>query len=538
MGLDKSIIIEIIQENQEVKDWIETAREMHAELKALFYGEEYKELILRIEHIESEKKAKARKNYSRPIVDTNEKILRPVDNIYSATGGSKHYDLSPKDTKTLLEHLSNVRGGYSLDRFLETFWSKDLYVVDPSGVMFLESDKEKIYPTYKSIDNIRDYKSGGLQLEWILFDPIDLEDGRKKWRFVDNEYDYIIIQDGDQFMFLDDESFKHEIGYCPGRVNSDIIQLGKQYRLSPLHSIIPTEREFIRDRSILSMFKFLNGFSTPYRPKIICPECKGLGKTGASDCDSCDGKGFILDKDVTDEIIIPIDLNRDEPIPLPSDFAGFITPDLEIWNQYNDESKRLFNEMFETVWGTRESDEVKDQTAMGVIMNTQPMVTRLDKWSKVDESHEKAFTEMIANYYLSKDKSKEIANINNGRNFIIQPPEFLLKEYQESKIKKDPITVLDSKLIEYLTSKYKNDLKKLDLELKKKKLEPYVHYDIMVINTIYGNVEAQKKGLFTDFWEKANKEKDILVLEKEMNEFFNQNIKQDENSSGEVSPTG
>ena len=531
-------IFEKIKEVEKLPEWVQQARDYHKDMKALIYGDEFKDLLLKIEHIETEKKAAARKKYARSIKDINNKILEPVSNVYSATGGGKDFNkLTKEESKKLLQSLKDVRGGLSLERWLQTYWSKDLYNVDPSGLMFLEWKDEKAYPTYKSIDCIQYYKANGMNIEYVIFSPKKTEEGNNIWRVVDDAKDYTIEQKDDIFNIIEDETIDNPFKKCPGRINSDKQQFGKEYRLAPIDSIIETEKELLRDRSILTIYKFLNGFSTPYKPKVICPTCRGTKKNGTQSCSDCDGKGVVLDKDVTDEIIIPIDLNSDKQIPLPTNFAGFISPDLEIWNQYREELKVLFNECFETIWGTRESEQVKDQTAMGVIMNAQPMVSRLNQWSDVAQSHEEYFTELLANFHLDKEPDNRVAIITYGRNYIIQPPEYLLDQYQKSKEQKDPVTILDRKLSEYLTSKYKNDPESLKKELIKKTLEPYIHMTIEEVNSIYGNKEAMKKGLFTDWWESLSKfDIKIEVLQKEMDTWMNDKINnlklnKDENSS-------
>ena len=42
-----------------------------------------------------------------------------------------------------------------------------------------------------------------------------------------------------------------------------------------------------------------------------------------NDCGNCDATGFMQGADVTDEITLPIDLDSDSPVALPTDFAGF-----------------------------------------------------------------------------------------------------------------------------------------------------------------------------------------------------------------------
>ena len=45
---------------RQVPKWVLDARENHKELKAIVYGDEYKALLLKVEHIEEGKKALAR----------------------------------------------------------------------------------------------------------------------------------------------------------------------------------------------------------------------------------------------------------------------------------------------------------------------------------------------------------------------------------------------------------------------------------------------------------------------------------------------
>lgn len=524
-------VIALIKSLDKVPGWVEKARAYHHDMKALVYGDEYRELLLRIEHIEpSGKKADARRNYARPIKDINAKLLDPVDNVYAAQGGIKEYILpSDAQKEELLSHLSNARDGKSLEQWLQAYWSKDLYNIDPSGLMFLEWKDDKAWITYKSIDAIRTYGENGMNIEYVVFEPKEIDGNKKHWRVVDDAIDYTIIQDGQTFTVAEEHTFKNPFGYCPGHICSDKKHMGKDYRLAPLDDIIDSQKEFLRDRSILTIYKFLNGFATPFRPRIICRSCQGTRKKGIEDCTDCDGQGYVKDgTDVVSEIIIPVDLDNENGIQLPTNFAGYITPPLEIWDQYRTEQKVMFSEMFEALWGTRESEEVKDQTAMGAILNTQPMISKLNSWSNVAESHESFFTEMFANFYITtKDKNVKISNIVYGRNYIIQPPEFLFSEYQQARKDNAPVTILDRKLSEYITSKHKNDPSTLRIELMKKDLEPYVHFDLKTVFDIFGVVEAKKKAMFTDFWETlsiADKTKTKEQLEIIRDGWFSKNI--------------
>jgi hypothetical protein len=532
-------IIDILKSLKNVPKWVVKARDYQRETVAIMYGDGYTDLITQIEHIEDSKRAASRAKYSRSVKDSISKILNPIDNVFSANGGIKKYYLEGERKKTFINIISNIRDGLSLEQWLHRFWAKDLYNIDPSGLMMLERDnKGEMYPTYKSINCIRYYSERGLNVNFVIFEPTKGENNTLIWRIVDDTYDYIIRQDNEIFAEVTDRRIAHLFGTCPCRIISDKTQMGELIRLAFIDSIIEIYKEVLRDRSILIAHKFLNGFCIPYLPEIICPKCHGTKKNGIDSCDACNGTGIILKPDVLSKITIPIDLNSDNPVQLPSNFAGFISPDLAIWDQYIKEEKRLTNEAFEVIWGTRES-EIKDQTAMAVILNTQPMIAKLNSISDVVQSHEQAFTEMIANGLGYSREGKRVSEIAYGRDYIVQPPEFLLKEYQLSNEKNDPIAIRDRKLTEYLTSKYKNDPQSLHIELLKKDLEPYVHFDLKTIKEIYGIGEAQKKGLFTDWWESL-KETDKLKTKEQLealrDKWYNSKIMVNINNNVNLNP--
>lgn len=508
MILDEPQIIDLLKVNQTLSSYTKRSREESEELKALVKGKRFTELLIsKIEQIEGEKRAIARKKYSRSITDFFERLLRLIDNVYHSNGGSKYYDIKGKDNEVVLSHISKVRDGMTLQRWLETYWV-DVYHCDPAGVIFLEYKKEddraKSYPTYKSINTIRDYKPKGQKVDYILFEPINALDERKNdykiWRLVDDVKDYQIIQRGDQFMIDEENTTEHPFGQCPAIINSNIIDiLDKDYlRKSPIDPIVELCKEYARDQSIKTIFKFLHGIPIHWRYVTTCRSCHGTKKDGNNICKTCDGKGFYESKDVTDMVNIPTP-KKDDQIITP-DISGYISPDLDTWTKYNEELKALETVAFKTHWGTHiQSGE--NETATGRFIDVQPVMNRLNKYADVSENIEKNLTEWIVNGLLpSKDKNKAVYNVNYGRRYIIEGADVILDRYEKAKEKGDNTVILDRLFNEYLNSKYKNDPKWLIINLKKANIEPYIHYTIEQVNEIFGNESAQKKGLFDEFW--------------------------------------
>jgi hypothetical protein len=63
-----------------------------------------------------------------------------------------------------------------------------------------------------------------------------------------------------------------------------------------------------------------------------------------------------------------------------------------------------------------------------------------------------------------------------------------------------------------------------NVQLKKARLEPYIHQTTKEINELFGKKEAYKKAIFADFWESCEQSKPIEVLQNEFNEFVKQSI--------------
>lgn len=523
--------------------WVMKAREMHKTLKGLVYGDEFKEQILRIEHIEKQQSAQARINYSRPIKGINRKLRAPINFVYSATGGSVEFgDLSDSNIAELSKELENVRGGSSLRNWLQTYWAKDLRIVDPNGLVFFEHKDQEIYPTYKSIDNIRCYGKEGISVEWVLFEPQKTEQGQL-WRIVTTEWDATFLQVGEVFTAVEELTFKNQFkGVVPAFVCSEIEQLGKEHRFSPFDAIIEEQQEYMRDQSILTIYKFKKGFPLPYRPAIMCPDCHGERKVSYTEggqqsfgiCPTCNGEGEVKTSDVIDEIIIPLDPTSSEPTPFDPNLIGFVSPDLETWNQYKDELKRFEVSMFEEQWGTRET-EARDLTATGMYLNLQPFISELDSWSAICERVETFSMNLIGRFKFQSDNVS--TRVVLGRNYIIQPTEYLVEQYQNAKKDNAPVTILDRMLHDVILSRFGRDPQQLRIELIKKKLEPYVHYDVLTVNQVFGATEAQKKMLFVDWWESlhyTDMQKSAEQLEVLRDTYFQTKIVNNGNTSEEV----
>lgn len=530
MILDENQISDIFKKSLKVPHYINKGREYAKEAFAIVEGDNFaEELISKIEHIESTNKAIARRKYSRSVKDLVKRLSQPIGNIYSSVGGSKVYDIEVEKTKQeFMKNVSHVAGNMSLEKWLRQNWMP-LYHTDPNGVVMYEYKDEKAYPCYKSINVIRNYKLSGQNIEWILFEPEKhkTENGiQLRWRLIDDSFDRIYVQEGDEFRLLEEETLENPFRVVPGVVNSDISKLGEDWRVSPFDTIFELLKEYAADQSIKTIYKRLCGFPIHWRYVSQCRECTGVGKNGEGNvCGSCDGNGYLTRGDVTDMVTLPVPEEGDTVIA--PNIAGFISPDLETWDKYNEELKILEEYAYRTHWSIASTNDADGQTetATGRYIDLQPQINKLNEYADTAEWVESEMSEMLLNFLdATKSVEDKYIYINYGRRYILESSDTILEKYHTAKDNGDSVTILDRLLNEYITAKYKNDPKQLRESLLKSLVEPNVHYKVDEINNIFGVKETAKKTMFGKWWELyADVDKSPEALIQEYDNWFNQN---------------
>lgn len=523
--------LEKIKKYLTTPQWILQARSKSDELKALVTGEKFHELLIdRIEHIESSKRAIARRKYAKDIRDMFNRVFKKRYNVFEAVGGSEVVRIESETLKSTFENIiSNFKGQKSIEKYLsDTFFN--LWDVDPNGVIFLEYEMEngvikECYPTYKSINDIRYYDADGQEIEYIIFEPktykLDNNQLSKIWRFVDSQNEYFFIQDGNSFRFFEEKSFVHPFKQVPGIIISDNSIVGSDIRVSMVDQVSELAKDYARDKSVLTIYKFQNGFPIHWRYEQKCRPCQGTGKTGAEPCKICNGKGILQKSDVTD--VVSVTPPREGDPVLTPNVAGYVNPSIEVWKQYNDDLKQMEMKIESTIWGTMEQAAGND-TATGKFIDTQPITNELSKISSNVEFVHNFLAKMVLNLVTPIDTNQVYYYKSYGRRYIIESPDVILNKYNESKEKGDPVTILDRLLNEFIVSKYKSDLYMQSTQLKKARLEPYIHLTVKEVFDMFGKVEAFKKAIFGDFWENADQFKDYDTLLNEFNQYANQKM--------------
>ena len=526
---DETSVIEFIKANSNTPQWVNDARDNSKVLRALVLGEDFlKVLINRIEKIESIDRATSRKKYSKDVRDLFTRVMQPRISVFTAHGGSIHNNISSKSTSDkVVDALTNFKGQKSNKKYLSEEFFK-LSDTDPNGLMMLEyKDDEDIFPTYKSIDDIRRYLSNGQLCEYVLFEPVNrILDNQtwKEWRLVDDKTDWRVKQKGTEFSIIEKPStFEHPFSNVPAVILSDIQKTGSELRVSSLFPIEELSKDFARDKSIKTIYKFQHGFPRHWRYDPKCRPCTGTGKTGNEDCSHCGGTGSLRVNDVTD--VTTLDFPReDDPIVTPN-LEGFSTPDLETWLRMTEELKDIEESMDSTMWGDRRINRSTSQekTATETFVNIQQVHNRLGGFTDNVEWVNSQLIKWVEDWANGSPKVDQEYIETYGRMYIVTSPEVILQEYDAAREAGANNTVLDKLLDEYLLSKYQTDPQTLELMQKKRELEPYIHNSTSDVNEWFGAKEAEKKVLFPKFWNQAETNKDLTVLEAEMKEYFNTN---------------
>ena len=491
--------------------------------------------LAKIDYFEKPELLALRQKYSPSNEDFFGRIHRPIDKIWNASGGSANYYIAEDSKPKLLEKLSNVRNGYKLRQWLQTFWLMPSHY-DPMGMVFMEVGNKETYPTYKSCHDVFDYpQPKGRIFDYIVFKVDDKISAEKEdeskandiyYRVVDDAYDYLIKWDGKKAYIIKKETFKNYFGFVPAITNGDIFDpITKQY-ISPDDEIIGIADQHLRDRSVLTMFKLHHGFPLKWLYGSDCPTCNGTKKVAGKNCQSCSGTGKKSKYDVSETIIVPYPKAGD---PLPTSYAGFYTPPVETWNKMDESIAEQYKDAHYTKWGTNQledSDSSQPATATGRFIDVQPVNDALNKYSDSAEYVESWIVDMIGKFNFKSYKGNEI---NYGRRFLIEPPDVIWKKYQDARTSGAPTSSLTFLYMQWLQAEFRSDSVELGKQIKLMKLDTFFHISLSQASAIIKNPDDYIRKLYFEDWVNQLQPNDLItktldVLRKMRDDFMNKKI--------------
>lgn len=483
--------------------------------------------IKHCEHFASPEIHKVQKEYAISNKDLFGRILQQEDLVFSARGGSSYFSLPDADENSMNAILDNVRDGYSLRKWVRNF-ALQAYRADPMGVIFMEMETAKvdtagrmqeprIYPTYKSIHGIHDYKTSGRKLEYICFrlsagecraygindDSIKNVPADKPstfFRVVDDAKDLVVELKEGEVRLVTNMTQKNPIANTlnrtPGFVVSDLVRFYDPAEfVSPVDLVVELADTFLYDRSIRDLQKKYHGFAKAVEPLLKCSTCSGEGFVGAKACPDCTpngatkGSGYKLKTKVSDVSKFPL-----EVLETGFDFKrifGYVTPDIESWEKQDRSLDDLEELMEMTYWGTirmkrpKPGENGNDTTATEVKSNDAPKEARLNMTADWVEDTENRIADFIGQHWFDNWKK---ASIRLGRDYILKTADELMEAYQTMRTKGAPDFTLDEALEKYYRAKYQNSPLMMVKYMKMLDVEPFPHIAI-----------SQAKGIITNF---------------------------------------
>ena len=528
--------------NAPEKPLIKWAREMNDKLLLHVEGVGLQDFLARINNYENEEQFKAREKHAISNKFITEELLRPTDNAFNARGGSNNYKFKTNKERSeveLRQIFSNIKRSESLYAYMEYGWF-NRFITDPNGLIVIEVDSEEVeagereaYPTYKSIHSIKDYEQNGIFVDWVVFESHETVvssnesgnfEGKVDFYWAVDEENWYLIKKSDRAIIVV-QVIPHGFDKVPAILCSNIVDNVTGWKKSPIDAQVELLDKYVTSHSVLNIAEFFHNYPQQYIYVDECSRCNGSGNISQhpkyEECPNCEN-GKADRKDATDLIKLRVPKKGDPKIDPPS---GFIYMPAEPWELMTKSVDRTWNRIFFSHWGTVVSREGKNETATGRYIDAQPVNNRLNKYSKSMELMHTALANFLGQFYFPLTFEK--AFIQYGRRYLIETPDQIWEKYLKSKLEKAPVTTLSILLSQYLESEFRENETMLIIEVKKAKLEPWVHWDVATVrdSETISNEDKQAKEFFGE-WIKTKRNEDILKtdvekLQEEFNKFIN-----------------
>lgn len=439
-------------------------------------GVDLKKYIEKTGNFEKEDAVAIRLKYAISNKSLFARVHRPKDKIFNAKGGSVYYNMDDKKAAEFSASLNTVVNGFSLRKWLQTFWLPATEY-DPMGLIYVEIDNKGVaYPTYKSVKDIYDYQMNGRKVEYVIFEKDARIDKYKRdnvavtgkiYRVVDDILDRLVIVTQDGIKTLD--QYINYFFKVPAMIISETYDPVKGYFISTDDEVIEIADQFLQQGSVKNIYKNYFGFPIHWRYASSCPDCKGTGKVGGNNCTSCKGSGKKSKNEPGDSIEVPVPQSNDQPRLAP-ELAGYISPDIEGWTKMDEELKMLEDIIFRTRWGTAQAEQSENNTATGKFIDTQPVIDALSTISDAAEKMETFITDLIGE--LKYAAAYGGASVTYGKRFIIESPDDIWKKVQAAVKDGAPVASCYDLYNDYLQSRYSANSLEMQKQLKLAKIEP------------------------------------------------------------------
>lgn len=484
--------------NNPNKALVVQGQQLNKDLRFHIYGAMKDTSVVKIEGFEGDMIKTLRVKYARSNKDVMSRLARPVDKVFSARGGSIYYNMSEDRNKRAIVATSDTRDGMGTKEWIENYW-KPHFLDDPNGVLFMEIGNGssypvgKVYPTYKPITDVYDYKPKGSSLDYIVF---TVKESEKKaagiiteglvYRVVDDAFDYWVKLESQEITIIREQTFPNYFMSVPAMINSDIVNSEKDCGvISIFNEALELANEFFLKGSIKITHDFLHAFPKYWEYADTCNKCGGAMVFDGNVCPDCKGSGKSFTSKVSQVKLLNYPEGND-PIIAPN-VAGYVSPDKTYYEIATSDLKMLEDLMYFTLWGTQSQGQVQPlqttanngqpKTATEVVDSKDPLIARLTPISKQAEKRAKFIIDSIVRVQLG-NLAYTGASVNFGRRYMIEGPDALWTRYADAKAKGTSVSILDDMLKEWVETKYNGDPVGSAIQIKLLAVEPFIHNTI------------------------------------------------------------
>lgn len=513
-------VIEIIKKG--VSEKINNARVYADKVNMHVTGLNLEAYIDKIDDFESDTTYKLKQRLIKSNKGVFSKVLRPLDKVFTAKGGSVNYNLSTNQTKSITQLIADSTNNLGLKDFIKHH-VKDNYVIDPNGFVFLDVDAEgQTSLKFINTTQVLNYVANGNELKHVIFEPYTL-DKKSYYRVLSEQEDVLYVREGDN-IYLDENSIKiNPFGFIPAYIVGDQIDVNTGLFISIIDDVIEEADELLRDTAVNTIHKLSHGYAKYWQYPENCTTCGGKGYLNrvvngvvkATECQACDGSGRNKKKKASDIILVDIPKEGD-PLIAPN-LGGYINPSIEIWKQYNEDIERAQENIFNIMWGSFFESKERNQTATGKFLNVQPQIERVASisftFSKVHQFLLKALGVIITG------DSNYSPEVSYGTRYLIDSPDKLLQTISEAKEKK----ISENVQLQLLDRFYQTEFCNNNLEyLKAKKLQsvdPFPTLTVLEVKEIQETIpqiDYYQKIYYSQWVNQLDETKKIIMSAQEL----------------------
>ncbi len=461
--------------NNPVDGVIAVNRELQDEHKVHVTGEGVESKIRHNSEYESGEEFKERKQDVKPFTRliTN-KIIEAQSRWKSAQGTTRSYDYGKEGQEKADKFKKNVLEkcwkGKSIEYFIYNFQDKAIYtefngfylvekpliqniegktyqIVD--GIHRQTEEKPVPYITFKSVDEVHDFRMTGDRVEWISFKYEHANKDVKCLRIIDDVKDYIVeIKGSVASISVTYPPIEHKAGKCPvvrvstlrKKIDNDrIITSPIDNLIAPLDGLLSQHIDHVTTaRKHTFPIRYQVGQTCNYSMPETNAKCNnGMiyyeenGVPKELKCNHCDGKG-VIKTSVSTVILVPSTDNEGKAFNIDN-VAGYVTPELENFREQRIDIDWKEQKILASGLGVDMpmAEGGINKTATEAIINTKPLEDIICENIDIIESVERELTDLLGKMYDSE--AYKGCEIIYGRKLNLRDENTILDEIEKSK---------------------------------------------------------------------------------------------------------